>query len=126
MKKALVIFLLLSGVWCIASAQSNPPANQKTITDQTEYSVYVAALNTADADARGAALEAFAKQYPASVVLIEALDQALSSYEQAGDETGTEAVARRLIKVAPDHLQALVVVTMLGRAKATAGGPTAT
>ena len=48
--------------------QANVPTNQKVIKDPAEYNAYIAALNTTDPAAKGAAMEAFVAQYPNSIV----------------------------------------------------------
>src|SRR5215472_12544466 len=60
-----------------AADQTNVPTNQKVIKDQAEYNAYMTALNTTDPAARAAAMEAFLKQYPNSIVKLEALEQAM-------------------------------------------------
>lgn len=122
-KPFVTVLLALCGVGISSLAQSNTPTNQKTIKDQAEYNAYVTAMNTTDSTARGVAMEAFAKQYPASVVLLDALEQAMQAYQQAGEATGMRAMARQILKAEPNHLPALAIVTELDRNAATAGGP---
>lgn len=127
MKKALVIALLVFAVAQaaetaqLAQAQTaNSSVGQKVIQDQAEYNAYITALNTADPAAKAAAMEAFARQYPQSVVLTDALEQAMAAYQQAGDQAGVENTARRILKITPDHVRALAIVVTLDRAKAAA------
>src|SRR5579884_4037750 len=63
--------------------QANTPTSQKVIKDPAEYNAYMAALNTTDPAAKGAAMEAFVAQYPNSIVKVDALQQAMGAYQQA-------------------------------------------
>ena len=99
----------------------NAPASQKVIKDPGEYNAYITALNTTDPAAKAAAMEAFVKQYPQSVVLIDALEQAMAGYQQAGNQAKVEEMAKRVLQLQPNHIRALAVVVALDRAKATSG-----
>jgi len=101
--------------------QPGTPTNQKVIKDPAEYNAYITALNTQDPAARGAAMEAFVKQYPQSVVLTDALEQAMAAYQQAGNSAKVEEVAKRILQLQPNNIRALAIVTALDRAKATGG-----
>jgi len=101
--------------------QPGSPASQKVIKDPAEYNAYITALNTQDAAARGAAMEAFVKQYPQSVVLTDALEQAMAAYQQAGNSAKVEEIAKRLLTINPNNIRALAIVTALARARATGG-----
>jgi tetratricopeptide (TPR) repeat protein len=70
-------------------------------------------------------MEAFVAQYPNSVVLIDALEQAMAAYQQAGNAAKVEEMAKRILKLLPNHIRALAVVTALDRAKATSGNQAA-
>ena len=102
-----------------------PPASdprQKTIHNQVEYDAYMAAYNLTDPAPKAAAMEAFATQYPMSVMRIEALGQALASYQQAGNAAKFGEIANRTLQVDPDNIRAFAVVTYLKRGEATASG----
>jgi tetratricopeptide (TPR) repeat protein len=139
MKKVLVTFVLaLSGVSLAqgnsqpqgttptgqgpAAQPSNTPANQKVIKDPAEYNAYITALNTQDPAQRAAAMEAFVKQYPQSIVMTDALEQAMAAYQQAGNQVQVEATAKRLLQINPNNVRALAIVVALDRAKATQSG----
>jgi len=102
-------------------ASPQPAASQKVIKDPAEYNAYIAALNTQDPAARGAAFEAFVTQYPGSVVKIDALEQAMAAYQQAGNQEKVQAKAKLLLEINPDNVRALAIVAYLDRAKATQG-----
>jgi tetratricopeptide (TPR) repeat protein len=97
------------------------PTNQKVIKDPAEYNAYIAALNIQDPAQKAAAMEAFVKQYPQSIVLPEALEQALSAYQLAGNQAKIEETARRILQLTPNDLHALAIVVALDRIKATNG-----
>jgi tetratricopeptide (TPR) repeat protein len=109
---ALVIVML---AWRIASAV------QKAIKDPAEYDAYVSALNMQDPVQKGAAMEAFFAKYPASVVKIDALEQAMAAYQQSGNQAKVEQMANVILQNDPDHVRALAVVTYIQRFKATQG-----
>ena len=66
-------------------------------------------------------MEAFYKQYPYSVVKMDSLEQAMSAYQQAGNQTKVEELAYRILDLEAKNVRALAVVTFIGRAKATEG-----
>jgi tetratricopeptide (TPR) repeat protein len=106
-------------------AQQPAPANQnvppKVIQDPAEYKAYMAALNTQDAAARAAALEAFAQLYPRSVVIGDALANEMAAWQAAGNAAKVEETARGLLALEPGNVRTLAVVVALDRAKAAAG-----
>jgi tetratricopeptide (TPR) repeat protein len=118
------------------SDQSNVPTSQKVIKDPAEYNAYMTALNTQDPAQRAAAMEAFVKQYPQSIVLSDALEQAMAGYQAATNQTQDPAqktayqgkvveTAKQILKVLPNNISALAIVTAIDRSVAMAGGPTA-
>lgn len=104
-----------------ANQGQQTPANQKVIKDPAEYNAYITALNTTDPAAKAAAMEAFVKQYPQSVVLVDALEQAMAGYQQAGNTAKVEEMAKRVLQLQPNHIRALAVVVALDRNKAMQG-----
>src|SRR5438477_8541515 len=103
------------------SGQAGAPTSQKTIKDPAEYNAYITALNTQDPVQKAAAMEAFVTQYPQSVVKIDALEQAMAAYQQAGNQAKVEDTAKRLLQFDPNNIRALAIVTFIDRAKATNG-----
>lgn len=100
-------------------------AGGKVIKDAAEYNDYISALNIADPGIKAGAMEAFVAKYPASVVKLDALEQALPAYQHAGDTAKLEEIANRILELKSDHVRALAVVTLLRRARATQGDATA-
>lgn len=126
MKKALVVVLLAFATVSFGQQPTQPPpgntpASQKVIKDPAEYNAYIAALNTTDPAAQGAAMDAFVKQYPQSIMLTDALEQAMNAYQKAGNQAKVEEEARRILQLTPNHINALAIVTFIDRAKATNG-----
>jgi tetratricopeptide (TPR) repeat protein len=105
--------------------QANTPASQKVIKDPAEYNAYITALNTQDPTAKAAAMEAFVQQYPQSVVKIDALEQAMAAYQQAGNQQKVEATAKRILELNPNNIRALAIITFINRAQATGGNSAA-
>jgi tetratricopeptide (TPR) repeat protein len=66
-------------------------------------------------------MEAFIAHYPSSVVKTDALDQAISAYQQKGDTAKVESTAKRLVTLEPDNIRALAILTALERNAATSG-----
>lgn len=101
--------------------QPSTPANQKVIKDPAEYNAYIAALNTQDPAQRATAMEAFIKQYPQSIVMSDALEQAMAAYQQSNNGPQVEATAKRILQQNPNNIRALAIVVALDRQKATQG-----
>lgn len=136
MRKVLVTFVLaLTGVALAQgssqqpattpSDQSNVPTSQKVIKDPAEYNAYMTALNTQDPAQRAVAMDAFVKQYPQSIVLSDALDQAMAAYQAAGNQAKVVETAKQILKINPNAIRALAIVTAIDRSVATGGGPNA-
>lgn len=96
-------------------------AAQKTIQSPEEYNAYISALAVAVPADKAAAMEAFAEKYPASVVHIESLEQAMAAYQAVGDLAKVEDTAARILKDDPANVRALSLLTFLRRGKAAQG-----
>lgn len=118
---SLSILLLLLLASTVAHAQT-APAQQKVIKDQAEYNAYIAALNVTDPAQKAAAMESFIKQYPNSVVKIDAMEQAMAAYQQAGNIAKVQEAANRLLQLDSNNIRALAIVTFIKRSQATASG----
>src|SRR5579859_2928671 len=108
MKKVLILMAVV--VFVAISAVAQDTAGQKTIKDQAEYNAYVAAINTADAAQRGAALESFLATYPNSIMKPDALALALRAYQQAGNARRTNDIAQKLFDTDPGNIDAPTVL----------------
>ena len=104
------------------TGNSQQPTSQKVIKDQAEYNAYMMALNTQDPAAKAAAMETFVTQYPASVVKVEALEQAMAAYQQSGNQAKVEDTANRILQLDPSNIRALAIVTFIKRIQATQQG----
>src|ERR1700743_1723458 len=105
--------------------QANVPTNQKVIKDPAEYNAYIAALNTTDPAAKGAAMEAFVAQYPNSIVKMDALEQAMGAYQAAGNQAKLQALAQQILTIQPNNVRALAVSVFIERGQikdAASGG----
>jgi tetratricopeptide (TPR) repeat protein len=106
-------------------AKKNRPAQTvaggKVVKDTAEYNDYISALDIADPGLKAGAMEAFVAKYPASVVRLDALEQAMSAYQRAGNAAKLEEIADRILELKSDHVRALAVVTYLRRGRATQG-----
>jgi tetratricopeptide (TPR) repeat protein len=102
-------------------APAPAPAETKVVKDPAEHNDYLSALNIADPAIKAAALEAFLAKYPASTVKADAIEQAMATYQHAGNTAKVEETANRLLALKPDNVRALAIVTYLRRGRATQG-----
>ena len=103
---------------CLGSPSAQRGAgNQKIIKDPAEYQAYIAAINMKDPAQKAAAMEAFVRTYPDSVVKIDALEQAMSAYQQLGSTPKVEEMAKRILALRPYNVRALAVVTYIERSR---------
>jgi tetratricopeptide (TPR) repeat protein len=100
------------------AAPAHTVAGGKVIKDAAEYKDYISALNIADPGVKAGAMEAFVAKYPASIVKIDALEQAMSAYQRAGNTAKVEEAANHILELKSDHVRALAVVTYLRRTRA--------
>jgi tetratricopeptide (TPR) repeat protein len=98
-----------------ASAQ----ASQKVIKDPAEYNSYMTALNTQDPTAKATAMEAFAKQFPQSIVMLDALEQAMAAYQQAGNIAKVQEVADEILQLDHNNIRALAIAAHIKRSQGT-------
>ena len=89
--------------------------NQKVIRDPAEYGAYTSAVNMRDPVQRAAALETFVRNYPESVVKIDALEHTMAAYQQSGNSAKLEETAKRVLALQPNSVRALAIITYLGR-----------
>ena len=117
MKKVMVSVVL--GLAALAALAQDQPADKKVIKDQAEYSAYMAAFNTQDPVQKAAAMEAFIKQYPNSVVKSDALEQLVVAYTAAGNRAKLEETATRILGDSPNNISALAIDTDFQRSQGT-------
>lgn len=96
-------------------------AQQKTIKDPTEYNAYVAALNMTDPAKKAVALEDFFRKYPHSVVRLEAFEQSLAAYQQAGNTAKVEAMAAQIPALDHSDVRMFAILATIERPRATQG-----
>ncbi len=119
---ALLALLIGFGLAAVAQQPNAPP--RKVIHDQAEYNAYMSAVNTKDAAARAASLEAFAQQYPHSVVYSDALEQEMEAWQEAGDQEKIKEAAKKLLAADEGNVRALAIVVALDRYSAERGDQT--
>ena len=105
----------------LVSSAASGWLEQKTIKDQAEYNDYISALNMTNSADKAAAMEAFAGKYPASVVRVEALQQAMAAYQDAKNPQKVEQMASHLLEIDPGNIRALAVATAFARSEANSG-----
>jgi tetratricopeptide (TPR) repeat protein len=116
----LVLSLALAFAAGDATAQS-----RSSFSNPAEYDSYMAALNTADATRRATAMEVFIAWYPASVLRVEAYEQAIAAWHAASQPAKADVLAAKLLQVDPDNVRALANRVYVGRARAVQGDPAA-
>jgi tetratricopeptide (TPR) repeat protein len=124
MIKVILFSILLAphpGALLAAAPPPQRPGNQKVIKDPAEYNAYVNAISIQVPAQRAAALEAFVREYPESVVKVNALEATMAAYQQAGNTQKLEATARRILEIEPLNARALAIVTFIDRNKANSG-----
>ncbi len=124
MKKFLIAMLLVVAVTGFvqqASSQAAAPATQKKeIKDPAEYNAYVNAIQQQDPNAKAQALEAFIQTYPNSVMKIDAAEQLMAAYQQAGNAQKMIDAANKVLQMDPNNVRALAILTYTYRATITA------
>lgn len=129
MKKSLVVMLLaLASAAFIQqlAAQGAPQSSQSsapTIKDPAEYNAYVNAVQQTNAQQKAQALEAFLQTYPNSVMKVDATEQLMAAYQQAGDAQKTIDTANKILQLDPKNIRALALLSYYYRMQASAGGP---
>jgi hypothetical protein len=96
-------------------------AQQRTIADPAEYNAYINAVQDPDLQSRIHSLESFLQQYPESIVRVDAAEQLMAAYQQAGNATQTMATANRLLQMDANHVRALALLAYSHREAADAG-----
>lgn len=119
---ATILAALLPALCVQPSVAQTGAAKRKVIRDPVEYNAYVTALNTKDANDRGAAMEAFVRNYPESVVKLDALEHAMAAYQRAGNTRKMQSIAKTILAVDPNNLRALAVATYLERSGSAMDG----
>lgn len=124
-RPAIIRGLLVAGVLALAPAASPAeptpqPAPGKVVQDPAEYNAYMQALKAADPAAKAGAMLAFVASFPNSGLKVDALEQAMAAYQQAGDAANVEAVALRILAIQSGAPRALGIMAFLTRAHATA------
>ncbi len=103
----------------VVSASEVAQTSQRVIKDPAEYNAYIAALNEPDPIKKAALMEAFAQQYPQSIVKIEGLEQAMAAYQQTGNVAKVQDVVQRIIAIDPGNVRALAILAYLKRSAGT-------
>jgi hypothetical protein len=92
---------------------------QKTIKDPAEYNAYILALNMTDPAQKAVAMEDFVKKFPRSVVKLDAFEQAMAAYQQAGNTAKVEAIAAQVVALDHGNVHGLAVLATIERVRAT-------
>ena len=124
MKKLLVVIVLVVAAQGFApraegQAPSGQPTQKKEIKDPAEYNAYVNAIQQQDPSAKAQALEAFLQTYPNSVMKIDAAEQLMVAYQQAGNAPKMMDAANKVLQLDPNNVRALAILTYTYRATTT-------
>jgi len=125
MKKLLVVMMLVIAAQgftpqAVGQAPSGQPTQKKEIKDPAEYNAYVNAIQQQDPNAKAQALEAFLQTYPNSVMKIDAAEQLMVAYQQAGNAQKMIDAANKVLQLDPNNVRALATLTYTYRATTTA------
>jgi hypothetical protein len=104
-----------------APPQQPLPPGTKVIQDKSEYDAFTTASKIDDATARAEAMEAFVQQYPKSVAVTDALEEAMSAWQSAGDSVKVLEIAKQLQAIDSGNVRAMAIVVALDRVSATQG-----
>src|SRR5215469_6541660 len=123
MKKLFAVLLLVLAIagalLPTAAAQAATPQKPQ-IKDPAEYNAYVNAIQQHDPSAKAQALEAFLQTYPNSVMKVDAAEQLMAAYQQAGNGQKMIDAANRILQMDPNNVRALAILTYTYRATITA------
>lgn len=120
MKKSPVVILLVLAALTLAAGQAATPQQQKQIKDPAEYNAYVNAIQQQDPNAKAQALEAFIQTYPNSVMKVDAGEQLVAAYQQAGNAPKMIDAANKVLQADPNNVRALAILTYTYRVSTTA------
>jgi tetratricopeptide (TPR) repeat protein len=124
MKKIVLAMLLVAAVTTVAQTNPAPAApapQKKEIKDPAEYNAYVGAVQQTDPAAKVSGLEAFATQYPNSVMKEDALELLMGAYQQTGNQAKTLETAQKVLQANPCNIRALALLAYTKRAMAEQG-----
>jgi hypothetical protein len=116
MKKPLVALLFWFPAVMVAQSQSS---REPVIDDVAERQAYLSAISIPDSQPKGQALEAFVRQYPHSVKLMDALEQATSAYMAAGNAGKVQEMVVTTLAFDPNNARALTMACAMDRSQAS-------
>jgi len=118
-----VVQVLLASI--VLLSPSLAEAQRREIRDPAEYNAYIAAVEARSASDKISLLERFLKEYPTSVMQEDATELLMKTYQQSGDRPRTVDTGQRLLRINPNNLTSLALLTFINRAEAQAGGESA-
>ncbi len=101
------------------------PQQKKEIKDPAEYNAYMGASQQTDPAAMISGLEAFATQYPNSVMKEDALELLMGAYQKTGNSAKMIETAQKVVAANPCNVRALALLAFTKRALAESGQNTA-
>ena len=106
-----------------AALSSSGSSSGQVTMKPAEYNAYQNAISQKNPAAKAAAIEQFLKQYPKTAVKKSLLEQLMLAYRAAGKTEDMIGAAKRLLKLEPNNIRALVVAAYIS--KINAGNNTA-
>ena len=97
------------------------PQQKKEIKDPAEYNAYMGASQQTDPAAMISGLEAFATQYPNSVMKEDALELLMGAYQKSGNSAKMVETAQKVVAANPCNIRALALLSFTKRALAESG-----
>jgi hypothetical protein len=122
MKKFVFASVLALASMSLVSAPSLRAQDSITIKDPAEFNAYQMATTQSDPKQKAAALEAFLKTYPQSVVKTAVLNDLVDLYQGPPPDADNELSAcSRLLQIDPNNLKALLYSVVIKKQQAQRG-----
>lgn len=116
-----LILIILNAVALIADAAENESFATKVVSDEMEYAAFVEARDITDGLEKAARMEAFVREYPESILAVNAMEHALVAYQQAGMYDKAEQVAEEILLMERGNVIVLSTLTYIQRVKSSKG-----
>lgn len=116
-----LIFIILNSSILSVNAAENETC--KVVSDEDEFAAFVEARNMPDGLQKAARMEAFVRDYPESILAVNAMEHALVTYQQAGLYDKAEQTAEDILQMERGNVVVLSTLTYIQRVKSSKGDP---
>lgn len=118
----LILIILNSSILCVNATENE---TCKVVSDGDEFAAFVEARDTPDGLRKAARMEAFVRDYPESVLAVNAMEHALVAYQHAGLYDKAEQTAEEILQMERGNVIVLSTLTYIQRVKSSKGDPDA-